>query len=351
MLLVIQATICLVMTMLPSPIPAQVDDVSLITVCVSNLLDIASVKDVIFPKFAGQTSPIVEVVTAESHLMPTLLFVEASAASAELIQASDGFLMVIDGGIGLSPNEMTAWHHAADHTIPRTVLAFNVHSSRADFDEVVAIVERVLEPDAMVRYLPIENDDENHFAGIYDVLTGDIHDYSSGELAIRHGDPEHMSLTADKREALFDELAHHGLDDDNLKAHTLGMPLNIPSLERIWKSPDIVSVIPVDDGVGNDVLLDWVKAIAPRWLPTIILGDDTCSVNETRVRVGLCIADGFIRMWGQPDTESLEIRTTSGIQPLVLEYESTGLIIAPGALIGDVVKPLNRNLDLLAPNF
>lgn len=351
MLLVLQDTICLVMTMLPSSIPAQVDDVSLITVCVSNMLEFSEVRDVIFPKFAPNSSPIVEFYRAHSQQLRTLLFVQASDATPELIEASDGFLLVIDGGIGLGPHEMATWNHAADHTIPRNVLAFNVHSSRADFDEVVAIVERVLEPDAMVRYLPIENDDENQFAGIYDVLTGDIHDYSNGDLEIRSGDPEHMSLTADKREALFDELAHHGLDDENLKAHSLGMPLNIPSLERIWTSTDIVSVIPIDDGVGNDVLRSWLEAITPRWLPSVSTHNLTTSVEETNLRVGICVADGLIRMWGVPGSESLELKTILGRQSFVPDFESHGLFICTGTHKGDVVLPIGVDLELFAPNF
>ncbi len=324
---------------------------SLITVCVSDMLEISSVKDVIFPDFATRISPIIEIPRTDPQQFSNLLFVKARDATPELITASDGLLLVIDGGIGLSPNEMAAWNHAADNTIPRNVLAFNVQSSRADFDEVVAIVERVLEPDAMVRYLPIENDDETQFAGIYDVLTGDIHDYSTGVLEIRHGDPEHMSLTADKREALFEELAHHGLDDESLKAHELGMPLNITTLERIWTSTDIIAVIPIDDGVGNDVLRSWLKAIAPRWLPSVTEGEQTTFANEANVRVGLCVTDGLIRMWGEPKDEARVLKTKFGTETFVADFETIGLAIAPGTHTGDVVLPVGSNLALLAPNF
>ena len=348
----IQATICLVMTMLPSSMPPQVDDVSLITVCVSDLVEISTVKDILFPTFAGQKCPIIETYNEVAKRLVTLFFVQARDARPELIEASDGFVLVLDGGIGLSPGEISAWNHAVDHTIARHILAFNVHSSRADFDEVVAIVERVLEPDVMVRYLPIEDDDENHFAGIYDVLTGDIHDYSSGSPLIRHGDPEHMSLTAEKREVLFDELAHYGLDDANLDAHSLGMPINIPSLERIWKSPEIVSVIPVDDGVGNEVLGSWLDAVTPRWLPSVTEGSSTYSVNETKSRIGLCVADGVVRMWGpSAQDNSLELRTTQRTNSFFSDYETRGLAIVPEAHLGEFVVRSDSDAELFAPNF
>ena len=340
------------MTMLPSSMPAHVEDVSLITVCVSDLCDISEIKNAIFPEFAPQNSPVIEIFIPGKNRFASLFFIHASKISAELVEASDGFLLVLNGGIGLSPSEMNAWIYATDNTVTRNVLAFNVHSSRADFDEVTAIVERVLEPDVMVRYLPIDNDDEDKFIGIYDVLTGDIHDYSDDALKIRHGDPEHMSLTSDKREVLFDELAHHGLDDANLEAHTAGMPLNIPALERIWMSPEIVSVIPVDDGIGKHILNAWIEAVQPRWLPSFTLDESIASVSESSLRIGLCISDGILRMWGTPDPEiTFILRTQTGESDFSPEIETVGLALASNALPGDSVAPAGSAVDLFAPNF
>jgi hypothetical protein len=92
-----------------------------------------------------------------------------------ILESCDAFVASLDGAAGVDPKIVEFWSSARDVTLPRHILAFNVVNGRADFDELCAIASRVLEPDLLVRYLPIDSDDELSLTGVYDILTSEIH--------------------------------------------------------------------------------------------------------------------------------------------------------------------------------
>jgi len=133
-----------------------------------------------------------------------------SQADQRILDSCDAFIASLDGAAGVDPKIIELWSFARDVTLPRHILAFNVVGGRADFDELCAISSRVLEPDLLVRYLPIDSDDELSLTGVYDILTSEIHAFIDGRWITKGADPEHIAITSSAREDLFDQLAYLG---------------------------------------------------------------------------------------------------------------------------------------------
>jgi len=283
----------------------------------------------------------------------SLIICESANISETTIEATDALLMILDGERGLDPASVEVWNRAIDHSIPRHLGAVRAASGRADFDELVAIALRVLEPDVLVRYLPIESEDDESFVGQYDLLTGDIHDCTNGRPDIRHGDPEHVALTADRRDDLFEELAHAGLADEFLDIHLQGLPVSIPGLVTAWSDDSIVAMTALDDGVGVHILQQWFSGIAPRWIPSVDSQDVSGSVTETRARLGVGIGPGLVRMWGEPSAvESLElVQQDHKTVLLTVDVQTSGFLMASGVEAGQTVRMLGTHDVVLVPRF
>jgi hypothetical protein len=230
-------------------------------------------------------------------------------------------------------------------------LAFNVVDGRADFDELCAIASRVLEPDLLVRYLPIDSDDELSLTGVYDILTSEIHALIDGQWVTKAADPEHIAITSSAREDLFDQLAYLGLDDSTLENHTSGLPISVTKLETAWLHPDVVTITPIDDGVGVNTFSNWISILNPVWIPVLNLPDSSCDAFEATERVGISITEDFARMWG-PETGSALFEKIDGGSRSVSIHESNQVAINGSNLTpGSTVATESSNANLVAPTF
>jgi len=261
----------------------------------------------------------------------SLLIQASNAIEDTVLEAADGLMLILDGELGLDPHSISVWSKATDMSLPRHLGAVHVATGRADFDELIAIATRVLEPDLMVRYLPIDSEDDDAIVGQYDLLTADIHDCSSGIPVIRHGDPEHVALTADRRDDLFEELAHAGLADDAFDTHLQGMPVSIPALADAWTNEHIVSITALDNQVGVHILDEWFASVPTRWIPVVTEDSYVTSAADSRSPVGVGIGTGVARMWaGAVQSGSLEIVIGEEVRPVVVQSQTSGCLIAEG---------------------
>ena len=121
---------------------------------------------------------------------------------------------------------------------------------------------RVGEDSALVlRYLPL-HDDDGSLAGLLDLLTEEVRDYSSGHLKVSLCDPEHRALTADARADLVTIVATRAESDDVLDAVLRLMPVDLRGeFARQFASGEIVPVIPVDV-VGEAELQDLLDTLS-----------------------------------------------------------------------------------------
>lgn len=269
-----------------------------------------------------------------------------------IVLSCDALILTLDGNLGLGPEVIDMWRQASEWDIPRLITVVNSVTGRADFDEVVAISERVLDDSVVVRYLPLENDDSNGVDGIYDILTSELHVKSPTGPQIRSAEPEHVALTADKREILIEDVAHAAMSDEQLNAISTGMPISIPAVEQAWLESHLVSVIPIDDGIAAHIVSSWMKAREMRWIPMVQEHDQTFSADEVTQPLGMGIGRGVARMWNRDRTELLER------QPIKKAAQSDEEFFVFGAFAfgrsirqGDTLRPQGSKAELSEPRF
>jgi hypothetical protein len=320
----------------------------LIYVITSETSDLAQVYANIGAKPATGNSPFA---TFEKFPHVVAIVHRPSQADPRILESCDAFVASLDGAAGVDPKIFEFWSNARDLTLPRHILAFNVVDGRADFDELCAIASRVLEPDLLVRYLPIDSDDELSLTGVYDILTSEIHALIDGQWVTKAADPEHIAITSSAREDLFDQLAYLGLDDSTLENHTSGLPISVTKLETAWLHPDVVTITPIDDGVGVNTFSNWISILNPVWIPVLNLPDSSCDAFEATERVGISITEDFARMWG-PETGSALFEKIDGGSRSVSIHESNQVAINGSNLTpGSTVATESSNANLVAPTF
>lgn len=248
---------------------------------------------------------------------------------AHMLSAVDGMIAILDGDRGLDKATQALWDAASDLDLPRLVVAPDANITRADFDEVVAIVQRVLEPDALIRYLPINDEDSSDYVGLFDLLTNDIRAYSVDGI-VSHIAPEHehLELTTDQRETFVDELAHVVLDDEALENFAQGLPLNMARLRESWNGNDIVTVLPLTERVGADLIVEWLTNRHQRVYPIVqsnVTGESTTPLAD--VTYGYAIDEKVIRLWGPAvDVTSLVSVETGTVVDLVGSVSGVALV-------------------------
>lgn len=273
-----------------------------------------------------------------------------SQADPRILNSADAFVASLDGAAGVDPKIVEFWNAARDETLPRHILAFNVVNGRADFDELCAIASRVLEPDLLVRYLPIDSDDELSLTGVYDILTSEIHALIDGLWITKAADPEHIAITSSAREDLFDQLAYLGLDDMTLENHQSGLPISVTKLEAAWSHPDVVTITPVDDGVGVSTFSNWISILNPVWVPVLKISDQACEAFEANERVGISITEDFARTWGPNDDIRLFEKSATQIPINMIESNQVALL-ASNLTPGSTIAAEESSAVLVAPVF
>ena len=274
-----------------------------------------------------------------------------SQADQRILDSCDAFVASLDGAAGVDPRIIEMWAAARDATLPRHVLAFNVVGGRADFDELCAISSRVLEPDLLVRYLPIDSDDELSLTGVYDILTSEIHALVESNWITKAADPEHIAITSSAREDLFDQLAYLGLDDTTLENHRSGLPISVTKLETAWSHPDVVTITPIDDGIGVGTFANWLDTLKPVWIPVLSDGEMVCEAFETDHRIGISVTEDLARMWGASEDEKLSEKITSDGKSVVVIESNQVALFSKGLTPGSTISTANSSAVLVAPTF
>jgi elongation factor G len=181
------------------------------------------------------------------------------------LRAADAALFVVSAVDGLDGATALLWDECASVGMPRAVVVTKLDQPRADFDESVAVCQRVFGEGVVPLYLPLHDegaDDADTVAGLIGLLTLQLADYSDGTRTVRDSDPEHQQLVEDRRadliEAIIQESEDDALMDRYLAGETVGTDILIPDLERAVARGSFYPVVPVvgASGVGVHELLD-----------------------------------------------------------------------------------------------
>jgi elongation factor G len=193
------------------------------------------------------------------------------------LRAGDAALFVVSAADGLDGTTQLLWEECAAVGMPRALVVTKLDNGRADFDEMVAICQRVLggqDPSGgagtsvLPLYLPLGNDDGTP-GGLIGLLSRRVYDYSSGERVERDPDPEHLPLIEEARNLLIEgiiaESEDESLMDRYLSGDDLDVKVLIEDLETAVARGTFYPVLPVwaAAGLGTAELLEVVTQAFP----------------------------------------------------------------------------------------
>jgi len=184
------------------------------------------------------------------------------------LRAADAALFVVSAADGVDGATMLLWEECAAIGMPRAVAVTKLDAGRADFEDTVAICQRVFGEGVMAVYLPLHGDDEA-IIGNLGLLSQQIYDYSSGERVERGAEAEHRELIEGNRSDLIEAIIQESEDDTLLERYLGG-----EEIDRDVLTTDLLTavsrgrlypVIPVstESGVGTFELLQLLTAAFP----------------------------------------------------------------------------------------
>jgi elongation factor G len=181
------------------------------------------------------------------------------------LRAADAALFVISAVDGVDGGTQMLWEECATVGMPRAVVITRLDHPRADFDELVAICQRVFGEGVMPLMLPMMADDGTP-AGFIDLITERIHDYSSGTREDREPEPTHLDLIESTRAGLIEGIIAESEDETLMDRYLAGEHIDhdtlISDLEMAVARGSFFPVIATAvelGGLGTTEVLDLVR--------------------------------------------------------------------------------------------
>jgi elongation factor G len=184
------------------------------------------------------------------------------------LRAADGVLFVVSAVGGLDAVTAQLWAECDAVGMPRAVVVTQLDRARADFDEAVALCQRLLSDGVLPLSLPMHEDDGG-VAGLISLLDQKVADHSSGERVERAPDPEHLALVDDLRGELIEGVIAESEDETLLDRYLGGEQIDpevlVSDLETAVARGHFHPALPVAplSGVGVAELLDLLVAGFP----------------------------------------------------------------------------------------
>lgn len=177
------------------------------------------------------------------------------------LRAADAALFVIASTDGVDAATIGLWNECAAVGMPRAIVVTKIDKDRADFDETVAVAQRVFGEGVHPMYLPLLADNHD-IAGVINLLTAQLVDYSTSTRSVRDADPEHLQLTEASRASLIEgvitESEDETLMDRFLDGEALDLEMLMTDLERAVARGHFYPVLPVAGTVGATELLELI---------------------------------------------------------------------------------------------
>jgi elongation factor G len=145
------------------------------------------------------------------------------------LRAADAALFVVGSVDGVDAATSMLWEECAAVGMPRAVVVTKLDKERADFDETVAVCQRVFGDGVLPLYLPMHGDDGTP-AGLIGLLTQQIYDYSTGTRVMREPEAEHVPLIENARAALIEAIIAESEDESLMDRYLAGEQLDVDTL-------------------------------------------------------------------------------------------------------------------------
>ncbi len=197
------------------------------------------------------------------------------------LRGADCALFVVSAVDGIDAATGRLWDECEAVSMPRAVVVTNLDKERADFEETVAVCQRVFSGGGGILplFLPL-HDDAGVVAGFLDVLDEQVWDWSAGKVAVREADPEHRALMDNARtdliEGVITESEDESLMDRFVSGESIDVELLTTDLEHAVARAHFHPVMGhavTEANVGSELILDLIvrgfPAPAEHPLPTV----------------------------------------------------------------------------------
>src|SRR3954452_20076835 len=179
------------------------------------------------------------------------------------LRAADAALFVVSAVDGVDGMTRMLWEECAAVGMPRAVVVTHLDQQRADFDEALAVCQRVFGEGVQPLYLPLLSDEEAP-AGLIGLLSQRVFDYSGGSRLERDADPEHLELIEGARQGLIEGIIQESEDDGLLDRWLAGEDVYLDTLVEVLEKafargafPPVLIADPLT-GLGTAELLEVV---------------------------------------------------------------------------------------------
>jgi translation elongation factor EF-G len=159
------------------------------------------VSNLIFPSLTPDLK--VSVIGAEADSLAKFLGLEAIS-----LAESDVAVFAISAKNGPTSTDIEAWQTARDLYIPSLVVINQLQESEIDFEDMVAICGRMLDP--LINPYLILHDDSGAPTALIDLESLKLIDYSNEDRIIRESDAEHKILVFEFRKEYLEAIEEFG---------------------------------------------------------------------------------------------------------------------------------------------
>ncbi|ASW54632.1 elongation factor G-like protein EF-G2 [Plantactinospora sp. KBS50] len=186
------------------------------------------------------------------------------------LRAADAALFVVSAVDGMDAATAALWEECAAVDMPRAVAVTRLDHQRAEFDETVALCQRVFGDNVLPLYLPMLADDGVSTVGLLGLITRRVFDYTDGlPAAVRDPDPEHLPAITEARNELIEGVIAESEDETLMDRYLAGEQIEVEvlvaDLEKAVARGHFYPVVPVcaETGVGVDALLEVLTSAFP----------------------------------------------------------------------------------------
>ncbi len=186
------------------------------------------------------------------------------------LRAADAALFVVSSVDGMDAATAALWEECAAVGMPRAVAVTRLDHQRSDFDETLAVCQRVFGDNVMPLYLPLHGDDGTSVDGLIGLISQRVYDYSQEyPPAVRDPDAEHLPAIEEARNALLEGIIAESEDESLMDRYLGGEDIEtdviVEDLEKAVARGSFYPVIPVcaETKVGLDALLEVLTSAFP----------------------------------------------------------------------------------------
>src|SRR5215218_1601121 len=147
------------------------------------------------------------------------------------LRAADAALFVVSSVDGMDAATAALWEECAAVGMPRAVAVTRLDHQRADFEETVALCQRVFGDNVLPLYLPMHGDDGQSVVGLIGLISLRVFDYSDGHPpTVRDPDPEHVPAIEEARNELIEGIIAESEDETLMDRYLGGEQIEIQTL-------------------------------------------------------------------------------------------------------------------------